>query len=253
MDSVTALIALVAPIVFLSAWVAAGPRFSYVGLQIAFSFFIVAFEGLSAPTELAPARDRLIGILLALAVMWFVFDQIWPVRTLTVMRETFAAVLTAGATLLRLIGAPIPHDELLHKTESLRDRTGKNIAALRVLNDTVEYDFSVDRRQRSEISGTLLRAAITAAALFWNQIAILHDPREDDFVQDPELIALRQALAAHLDAMAASTIAGLPPAPAEVSALADTAALHHPRYREYVSNTLARFEELQNFAARINR
>ena len=82
MDSITWLIVLVAPVALLSAWTAAGPRFYYVGLQIAFSFYLVAFKGSSAPTQLAPARDRLIGILLALVVMWFVFDQMWPVRPL---------------------------------------------------------------------------------------------------------------------------------------------------------------------------
>ena len=40
-----------------------GKAFGYAGLQIAFSFYIVAFEGFSAPAELAPARDRLMGIL----------------------------------------------------------------------------------------------------------------------------------------------------------------------------------------------
>ncbi len=81
MDSITSLIVLVAIITFIAGWCAQGRQFSYVGLQIAFSFFLVTFQGFSAPTELAPARDRLIGILVALIVMWIVFDQIWPVRT----------------------------------------------------------------------------------------------------------------------------------------------------------------------------
>ena len=133
MDSITALLCLTAPIAFIAAWIAGGPKFNYIGLQIAFSYYIVAFEGFGAPTELAPARDRLIGILLALAVMWFVFDQIWPVRTTTVMRRTFASVLQSGASLLRLIGTVPSREELKQKTDALRDRVGKNIAALRVL------------------------------------------------------------------------------------------------------------------------
>ena len=89
MDSITSLVVLISVVAMISAWVASGPKFNYIGLQIAFSFYLVAFEGFGAPVKLEPARDRLIGILLALAVMWFVFDQLWPVRTVTVMRRAF--------------------------------------------------------------------------------------------------------------------------------------------------------------------
>ena len=252
MDSITSLIVLTAPIAFIAAWVAAGPKFSYIGLQIAFSYYIVAFEGFGAPTELAPARDRLIGILLALAIMWFVFDQIWPVRTTTVMRQTFAAVLRSGASLLELIGTVPGRDELTHKTDLLRDRVGKNIAALRVLNDTVEYEFSVDREKHKETGNLLVRSAVTTAALFWNQIAILHDEKEDDFVREPGLIVLRQSIAARLEAMAEATIAGSALPSADIEGLEHPPLLGNPRYREYISNTVARFEELQDLAARLN-
>src|SRR5271169_1470601 len=107
MDSITSLVVLVAVVAFISAWWAGGRRFNYVGLQIAFSFYLVAFEGFSAPTELAPARDRLIGILVALGVMWFVFDQIWPVRTVTAMRRSLASMLHNEAELFATeVGTP---------------------------------------------------------------------------------------------------------------------------------------------------
>jgi multidrug resistance protein MdtO len=84
MDSITSLVVLVAAVCFASAWCAIGRRFSYVGLQIALAFYLVAFKGFGPPTELAPARDRFAGILVGLIVMWIVFGEIWPVRTLTV-------------------------------------------------------------------------------------------------------------------------------------------------------------------------
>jgi len=61
----------------------------------AFAFYLVSLSGFTAPTELAPARDRLAGIMLAVIVMWFVFDQVWPVRTTTEMRRVVASVLKA--------------------------------------------------------------------------------------------------------------------------------------------------------------
>jgi hypothetical protein len=46
--------------------------------------------------------SHLIGILLALVVMSFVFDQLWPVRTVTSMRSALATVLRSEAKFLRL-------------------------------------------------------------------------------------------------------------------------------------------------------
>ncbi len=102
MDSITSLVVLLAAVSFLSAWCATGRRFSYVGLQIALAFYLVAFQGFGPPTELAPARDRFAGILVGLIVMWIVFDEIWPVRTLTVMRRKLDSVVRNTAMVLTL-------------------------------------------------------------------------------------------------------------------------------------------------------
>ena len=48
-----------------------------------------------------PPRDRLVGILLALVIMAFVFDQLWPVRNVTAMRSSLATILRGVAVLLR--------------------------------------------------------------------------------------------------------------------------------------------------------
>jgi multidrug resistance protein MdtO len=96
MDSITSFVILVGPVAFLSSWIAGGPRFNNVGLQIAFAFYLVALGGFRAPTQLAPARDRFVGILFFLIIMWFVFDRISPVRTVTAMRRVLASVLRGG-------------------------------------------------------------------------------------------------------------------------------------------------------------
>jgi multidrug resistance protein MdtO len=249
MDSITSLIVLVAPIALLAAWTAAGPRFNYVGLQMAFSFYLVAFEGFSAPTQLAPARDRFIGILLALVVMWFVFDQMWPVRTVTVMRRQLATVLSSNASLLRLMNSTERHDELVERADALRDRVGKTVAALRSMNDAVDYEFGVDREEHVHTSVMILRTSLTAGGIFWNQFAILHSEEDKDFLVEPALVQMRQKLAENIDAMAAAVVQknDLPTIPAEDFAGLDI--LESPRYGEYSSNTIARFEELQAFTS----
>ena len=252
MDSITSLIVLISVIAFISAWCAAGPRFNYVGLQIAFSFYIVAFEGFSAPTRLAPARDRLIGILLALAVMWFIFDQIWPVRTVTVMRQTLGNVLKSGATLFEKIETTPRHSELLRELDILRDRLGKDIANLRTLTDSVEYEFGVDRELHIRSGEMILRTGITAAALFWNQLAFLHNEADIGFVTEPRLTELRRKLAEHLEAMAKAVVTKTTFPPEYAATLTTPDLLEDPHYGEYARNTVARYEELQAFTSALS-
>src|SRR5277367_1801140 len=191
MDSITSLVVLVATIAFIAAWCATGRRFGYVGMQIALAFYFVAFQGFGPPQELAPARDRFVGILVALVVMWFVFDQLWPVRTVTVMRRSLASVLRSDASLLRLGEGGQPQTEELRQADALRDQVGKAVTGLRAMDDAVEYDFGADREMQLHSSQAILRAAFVAVALFWNQLVVLHGSEDEDFLHEPRLMEMR--------------------------------------------------------------
>jgi multidrug resistance protein MdtO len=228
------------------------PSFRYVGLQIAFSFYLVAFEGSSAPTELAPARDRLIGILVALFVMWIVFDQIWPVRTVSAMRHALAAVLHDGAKLFRLPEAVPRRSTVFKEADALRDQVGKTVAALRTMNDTVEYEFGVDREPHIQLSQTILRAALTAVALFWNQTVFLHNKRDRDLLNEPRLVDLRHQLAASMDAMADAIAHAKAFVAPDNFQLGNASLFANLRYKEYAQNALTRFRELHDYVLNID-
>lgn len=263
MDSITSLAVLTAIIAFGGAWITGGRQFNYVGLQIIFSFYLVAFEDFRAPTELAPARDRLIGILLALVVMWIVFDQLWPVRTVTAMRRAFASMLKNHADLFRAEVARPPHEELVRKTDQLRDHIGKTMAAIRTMNDSVQYEFSRTRQQQIDTAEQILRSALASVALIWNEIAVLHREEDADFLTDPCLIELRSEIARQLETLEAIVLyridakAGAPgdaPPPVAQSfqnpaCFVSSDILDHPRYGEYAKNTIARCSELQALVA----
>jgi multidrug resistance protein MdtO len=258
MDSITSLVILEVVIAFISGWIAGGAKFNYVGLQIAFSFYVVAYEGLSAPTELAPARDRMMGVLLALAIMLIVFDQLWPVRTTTVMRRGLGTLLRIGSSLFTAINVSgkdaSKRRDVLHQADLLRDRLGATVAGLRSANGSVPYEFGADREQQIQTGDLILRAAITSAALFWNQLAVLHNAHDADYLTDPDLQEMRRRLAGQLTAMADAITqpsGSFQVKHAEV--LFTPAILANPRYAEYARNTAARFEELQNFTAMLGR
>ncbi|HVW09960.1 MAG TPA: FUSC family protein, partial [Bryobacteraceae bacterium] len=245
MDTIFSLTILIGAVAFIAAWWAAGRQFGYAGLQIAFAFYLVAFEGFSAPTELAPARDRLAGILVALVVIWLVFDQLWPVRTITAMRRAFAGVLRGEARLLRIFESTAPHAVRLYQVDGLRDQIGKTIAGLRTMNDTLLYEFGRDREEQMRQGSGVLRAALLAVPFFWNQLAVLHNERDGDFVTEPGLIEMRRKIAANLDAMAAAVGEGKRYAPVHEGPLVEASLLGHPRYGEYARNTVGSHEELQ--------
>ena len=206
MDSIASLIVLVGAVAFVGSWIAKGSRFNYLGLQVAFSFYLVGLSDFSASNELAPARDRFIGILLALVVMWFVFDQIWPLRTVTAMRRVLASVLRTATKLFLLIDIAEEHDQLLRETERLRDRLAKNASSLRTMSEVVEYEFGVDREQHIRSSELILQISITAAALIWNQVAVLHDEQGIDFLAEPGLVEMRRRLANRLNLLAEAVV-----------------------------------------------
>ena len=54
MDSMTSLVVLVGAVAFIAGWTSGGPRFNYLGLQIAFAFCLVTLEGFGPSTELLP-------------------------------------------------------------------------------------------------------------------------------------------------------------------------------------------------------
>jgi len=245
MDSITSLVLLIAGVSMLAAWCAAGRQFNYVGLQIAFAFYIVAFEGFSAPTELAPARDRLIGILLALVVMAFVFDLLWPVRTVTAMRGSLASMMRIASDYLRLANTTSDIVSLRVHADAFRDQIGKTVGNVRTLSETVEYEFGVDIKQHLHASEMIQDASLTLVAFFWNQFAILHLEQDIDFLSQPQLIAMRARMADGMDTMANATVKKTAFTSTDHGGLVDTSLLTDPRYGEFAQNTVDRYLELE--------
>jgi multidrug resistance protein MdtO len=249
MDSITSLVILEAAIAAISAWVAAGPKFNYIGLQIAFSFYFVAYEGLAAPTELATARDRLMGILIALAVMLFVFDLLWPIRTTTLMRRTFLSLLRIGSDLLTSIDCTEPREDTLRHTDILRDQVGKVVAGVRSMNGSVPYEFGADRERQILTGDMIMRATLTCGALFWNQLAVLHNPEDSDYLTNPGLRDMRHKIAEHMTTLANAVECNIEVPIEPIATFIDPALFADPRHGEYARNTAARYEELQNLTA----
>jgi uncharacterized membrane protein YccC len=77
-DSIVGFTVAFAAVSAVAAWfVTSSPRLNYFGRQMALAYYLTIFQSFGINTSLVMSRDRLMGILLGLLVMWLVFDTEW--------------------------------------------------------------------------------------------------------------------------------------------------------------------------------
>jgi len=78
-DSIAGFTVLFVIVTAVAAWVAtSSTRLSYAGVQIAFSFYLIHLSDFSIQTDLTLPRDRVLGVLLGITMMWLVFERSFP-------------------------------------------------------------------------------------------------------------------------------------------------------------------------------
>ena len=253
MDSIASLVIWVGAVAFLAGWTSGGPRFNYMGLQIAFAFYFVTLQGFGASTALAPSRDRIVGIFFALIIMWFVFDQLWPVRTVTAMRQLLASVLRSTVAVVQLVDSARQPVDALRTSEALRDRVGKDIATLRTLSQAADYEFGPDHEQHIRTSELLVRIAVTAAGVIWNQLALLRDEGDGVLTKEPSLVQMRKEMAETLNGIADAIVQEAPFWTTPMLRRTSSSIERSERCDEYTHNSVTLFEELESLALGLSR
>src|SRR5262249_26283061 len=103
MDSLASLLIVVSACTGLAGWINSGSsRISYVGLQTGLAFALSALNDLGPTTDLEPARDRVIGVLLGLVIAGVVYGLSGPVLAGTEMSRALATALRSLAGLSRV-------------------------------------------------------------------------------------------------------------------------------------------------------
>ena len=164
LEGVQGFLLVIAALSFLGAWCAASPYFGYIGLQITFSFNLLAFERLRAPDQMTPARDRLLGITLGFLVMFLIFHQVRPERTVDTMRILLARLLRAQAGLVRLL-AMEPDATRDNKIAEIRKQIAQVVVNLPNFAHAVKFEFPPDRAPNMRLSNEILHAAARAGDL----------------------------------------------------------------------------------------
>jgi multidrug resistance protein MdtO len=166
MDSITSLLVVVAAVSLLSGWILRSPRMSYVGVQVGFGFFLTALPGFSATSNIAPARDRVIGVALGILVMWFIFDQLWPSRTSDALRQCLVIINSATNQLRRIREHRVDASDEID-FNALRESVSSELATVQQLEFGVHFEGG--RHRAGEIARTryLIREIESSAGEFY--------------------------------------------------------------------------------------
>ena len=147
LDSIAGFVVLFVAVTALSSWfMTSSPRLSYFGIQVALAFFLVNVSEFKMQTSLGAARDRVVGILLGLFIMWLVFDQLWGAPAAIEMRRKFISNLRLLAQLAR---EPLSQDRktAIARSLALGETINANLDKVRALADGVLFEFGPSRDQ----------------------------------------------------------------------------------------------------------
>jgi multidrug resistance protein MdtO len=150
-DSITGLTMLFAAVTATSAYVAtSSTRLSYVGLQMAFAFYLINVTDFSISLDLTIGRDRAVGVLLGITMMWIVFERLNPTSAAEQMVKSFAesARLIAGMLSRSPFGN---HGEGVLMIRQQRDQLARLFDAVHAEADAVL--FETGKRRAGHLAG----------------------------------------------------------------------------------------------------
>ncbi|QNI30378.1 FUSC family protein [Alloacidobacterium dinghuense] len=144
-DSITAFTLLFVAVSTVAAWVGtASSRLSYCGLQIAVSFYFIHLNDFTFQTSLTIGRDRTVGVLLGIAMMWLAFERLQPTTATDEMLRIFTRNLRSLAELA--VYTLRPHDaDSIVGVRRLRNKIFSNFAAVNSQADAVPFELGALR------------------------------------------------------------------------------------------------------------
>ena len=193
-DSIGGFALLFAIVAGLSAWIAtSSPRLSYLGLQIAAAFCLMNLEEFKFQSSLAVARDRVVGILLGLFMMWVAFDWLWSAPAGVEMKRTFVSTIRSLAQLAR---EPVSSERpvAIERTYKLRETINAQFDKVRSLADGVLFEFGPSRHLDLSLRERIREWQPQLRTLFLMRIASLKYRLQLPGFELPEqtLISLRE-------------------------------------------------------------
>lgn len=176
----------------LSAWVMTStPRLSYFGMQMALAYYLIHLQEFAFQSSLAIARDRVVGVLFGLIMMWFVFDQLWSAPAWVAMKKTFVESVRLLAQLAR---EPLSADLRIatDRYYSLRDTLSQDADSVRAAGDGVVLEFGASREEGLAWRRRILAWEPQLLILYLTQVGLWKYRAKLHGYELPESVRLRQ-------------------------------------------------------------
>jgi multidrug resistance protein MdtO len=166
------IILFIAVTAFASWFLTSSPRLSYFGVQVALAFYLINLQEFKIQTSLTIGRDRVVGVLLGLFIMWIVFDQLWGAPTAVEMKRIFITVLRLMGQFAR---GPDSKDmrQALARSAALREAINSDMNQVLDLTDGVLFEFGPSRQTHLELRDQVRRLIPQVRTLFLMRITSL--------------------------------------------------------------------------------
>ena len=171
-DSIVGFTLLFLAVTCLGAWImSSGPRLSYFGLQLLVAYYLINVSEFTIQTSLSIARDRVIGILVGLLVMWLAFDGIGGARAIIGMKTTLNSLLLSLAKLCR---DPRARDlqAAINQSYAVRETVNKSFNDIRSFGDAVLFEFGPMREQDLALRSRIVAWQPQLRLLFMTRVTL---------------------------------------------------------------------------------
>jgi multidrug resistance protein MdtO len=136
----------------IAAWFAtSSPRLSYFGVQIALSFYFVNLADPFIQTDLRIARDKVVGVLLGILAMGFIFDRFGTKSDAAQLK----GMLVRNVRMLAQLGAcPVVGNRAVAFAQivRLRSQINDNFAGLESQTETAQFEFQFRQPRAEEVA-----------------------------------------------------------------------------------------------------
>ena len=160
----------------IAAWFAtSSPRLSFMGVQTALAFYFVNLQAPYIQTDLTVVRDKVVGVLVGILAMGFIFDRFGTRSDADQLRK----LLARNIRLLAQLGmAPVAVDDRAMaalQIGRLRGQINENFASLESQMDAARFEFEFRQRRRQEFAecGRIQRVQPGLREIFLLELSLL--------------------------------------------------------------------------------
>jgi multidrug resistance protein MdtO len=136
----------------IAAWFAtSSPRLSYFGVEMAIAFYFVHLQGSQIQTDLTIPRDKVIGVLVGILAMGFIFDRFGTKSD----AEQLQKLLVRNVRLLAQVAVcPVVGDRAfaVSQLNRLRSQINDNFGSLTSQMDSVQFENEFRQRRQADVA-----------------------------------------------------------------------------------------------------